>query len=231
MTIDIMLSIIPTPIGNKEDITLRALRLLWELNILFCEDPTTTKKLLKMYEIDYKWTDKQLYTFNSFLSDRQRIKFIELIKNQNVWLVCEAGTPGLSDPAKELIRQCRLNDITFEILPWATALIPAVISSNRDTTQFSFYWFLPKKKGKQTMMKKIIASDYPVYIYESVHRIEKTLWEMKDLWFVWHVMLCRELTKIYEQYVFGTIDELLLKIKNNQIPMKWEFVLWFNAWK
>lgn len=202
-----------------------------ELNIIFSEDPTTTKKLMKMYDIDYKESNKQLYTFNSFLSEKQREKYLEIAKNEHVGLVCEAWTPGLSDPAKELIRQCRIHDIKFEILPWATALIPAVIWSNRDTTQFSFYWFLPKKKGKQTMMKKIIDSDYPVYIYESVHRIEKTLWEMSDLWFVWHVMLCRELTKIYEQYAFGTIDELVLKIKNNQIPMKGEFVLWFNPWK
>lgn len=226
-----MLSIIPTPIWNKEDITLRALRLLWELSRFFCEDPTTTKKLMKMYDIDYKLSNKQLYTFNSFLSDRQREKYIEIIKNENVWLVCEAGTPGLSDPAKELIRQCRIHDIKFEILPWATALIPAVIWSNRDTTQFSFYGFLPKKKGKQTMMKKIIESDYPVYIYESVHRIDKTLREMKDLWFVWHVMICRELSKLHEQYSFGSIDELLVKIINNQIPLKWEFVIWFNPWK
>ncbi len=225
-----MLSIIPTPIGNKEDITLRALRLLRELTWFFCEDPTTTKKLMSMYEIDYKWDNKQLYTFNSFLSDKQRDRYIELAKNQDIGLVCEAGTPWLSDPAKELVRQCRIHHIPFEILPGATALIPAVIGSNWDTTQFAFFGFLPKKKGKQTALKKIIVSDYPVYIYESVHRIDKTLTEIKELWFVWHVMICRELSKLHEQYVFWTIDELLVKIKNNQIPLKWEFVLWFNPW-
>lgn len=226
-----MLTIIPTPIWNKEDITLRALRLINELTWFFCEDTTTTKKLMKMYDIDYKLSNKQLYTFNSFLSDRQREKYIEIIKNEHVWLLCEAGTPGLSDPAKELIRQCRIHDINFEILPWATALIPAVIWSNRDTTQFAFFGFLPKKKWKQTMMKKIIHSDYPIYIYESVHRVDKTLKEMKDLWFVWQVMICRELSKLHEQYSFWTIDELLKKIVDNLIPLKWEFVLWFNPWK
>lgn len=226
-----MLSIIPTPIGNKDDITLRALKLLKNLQWFFCEDPMTTKKLMSMYEIDYKTSDKQLYTFNSFLSDRQREKYIEIAKSEHVWLVCEAWTPGLSDPAKEFIRQCRIHGIKFEILPWATALIPAVIWSNRDTTQFAFFGFLPKKKGRQTVMKTIVNSDYPIYVYESVHRIEKTLQEMKVLGFVWHVMLCRELSKLHEQYVYGTLDELLSHIQSWIIPMKWEFVLWFNSWK
>jgi 16S rRNA (cytidine1402-2'-O)-methyltransferase len=222
-----MLSIIPTPIWNKEDITLRALRLLNEIDTFFAEDPNTTKKLMMMYDIDYKNPGKKRYKFNSFLTDKQREHYIEIAKTQNVGLVCEAGTPGLSDPAKEFIKQCWIHDIPFEVLPGATALIPAVISSNWNTTQFWFWGFLPKKKGKQTTFQKIIASEYPIYVYESVHRIEKTLEEIQKAWFVWQVMICRELTKMHEQYVHGTIPELLEKIRNNQIPMKWEFVLGF----
>ncbi len=222
-----MLSIIPTPIWNKEDITLRALRLFKELNIIFSEDPMTTKKLLKMYDIPYH--DKKFYTFNSFLTDRQFWLYISIIKEQHVWLVSEAGTPGLSDPAKELIKHCWLQDIRFEVLPGANALIPAVVWSNWDTTQFAFWWFLPKKKGKQTAIKKIIASDYPIYVYESVHRVVKTLEECRDAWFQGQVMVCRELSKLHEQYACWMLDEILLKIQHNLIPMKWEFVLGFHS--
>lgn len=226
-----MLSIIPTPIGNREDITLRALRLLKDLDVIFSEDPLTTKKLMLMYEIDYKNPQKQFLTFNSFVTDRQWIKYIELIKTQDVWLVSEAGTPWLSDPAKELVRQCRIHGVKFEVLPGANALVPAIVWSNRDTTQFAFFGFLPKKKGKQTAIKKIIDSDYPIYVYESVHRIEKTLEEFKTAWFEWQVMICRELSKLHEQYAHGTLEEILLQIKNNQIPLKGEFVLGFKNTK
>ena len=222
-----MLSIIPTPIWNKEDITLRALRLLKELDIIFSEDPMTTKKLLKMYEIPY--FEKKFYTFNSFLTDRQLWLYIQLLKDNHVGLVSEAGTPGLSDPAKELIKHCRIHDIKFEVLPGANALIPAIVWSNRDTTQFEFRGFLPKKKGKQTALKRIIESDYPIYVYESVHRIEKTLQELQIIWFQGHVMICRELSKLHEQYAFGTVDDLLEKIKNKLIPLKGEFVLGFKS--
>lgn len=110
-----MLSIIPTPIGNKEDITLRALRLLRELDIIFSEDPQTTKKLLTMYEIPHK--SKRFYTFNSFVTERQFAMYVNLMKEQHVGMVSEAGTPGLSDPAKELIKYCWIENIRFEVLP------------------------------------------------------------------------------------------------------------------
>lgn len=220
-----MLHIIPTPIGNKEDITLRALRLLRELDIIFCEDPSSTKKLLKLYDIDYKITNKQLYIFNSFLSDKQWERYIDLVRNKNVWLVSDAWTPWLSDPAKELIRQCRIHTLPFEVLPWANALIPMVVASNRDSTHFTFVWFLPKKKGRQTMLKLLIQSIYPVYFYESVHRIEKTLEELDTLWFVGHIMIARELTKLHEQYAYGSIQEILSDIVAHRIPLKGEFVV------
>jgi len=221
-----MLHIIPTPIGNKEDITLRALRLLRELPVILCEDVLTAKKLMNLYEIDYKSTNKQFFTFNSFLSQRQWDSVIDLVRTSDVWLVSEAGTPWLSDPAKELVRQCRIYHLSFEVLPWANALIPTVVASNRDTTQFTFIWFLPKKKGRQTALKSLIASDYPVYFYESVHRIAKTIEELKTLWFVWQIMIGRELTKLHEQYVYGSGDEILSKIIDKQIPLKGEFVVW-----
>ena len=110
-----MLSIIPTPIWNKEDITLRALRLLREIDTFFAEDPNTTKKLMLMHEIDYKNPGKKRYKFNSFLTDKQREHYIEVAKTQNVGLVCEAGTPGLSDPAKEFINIAG-NVNTFDLL-------------------------------------------------------------------------------------------------------------------
>ncbi|HNG97092.1 MAG TPA: 16S rRNA (cytidine(1402)-2'-O)-methyltransferase [Candidatus Absconditabacterales bacterium] len=220
-----MLSIIPTPIGNKEDITLRAMRLLSELDIFFCEDVMTTKKLMQLYEIDYKLKPKTFYPFTSFVSDNQMSRYIQLAKDCHVGLVCEAGTPGLSDPAKSFVRQCRIHSIPFEVLPGANALIPLVVASNRDTTEFTFVGFLPKKKGRKTMMQYIIKSPYPIYCYESVHRIEKTLVELKTLGFVGQVMIGRELTKFHEQYIYGNIDTIVGQLQDKSIILKGEFVL------
>jgi len=104
-----------------------------------------------------------------------------------------------------------------------------VVSSNRDTTQFAFWGFLPKKKGKQTALKTIIDSDYPIYVYESVHRVVKTLEELLALGFTGKVMVCRELTKLHEQYACGSISQILEKVAKGEVPLKGEFVLGFDA--
>jgi 16S rRNA (cytidine1402-2'-O)-methyltransferase len=220
-----MLSVIPTPIGNKEDITLRALRLLDEVQVIFCEDTRTTINLLRMYHIEYR--TKKLLSFTSHTQERFLGEYIEYIRDTHCWLVSEAGMPWLSDPWKELIRFCREYSLPFEILPWANALLPAVIATPTDTKNFIFLWFPPTKKGRQTFFTNILQSVYPVYIYESVHRITKTLKQMNDLWYTWQVFIARELTKMYEEYRIGTIQEMLGNIESGDLVVKWEFVVWF----
>lgn len=218
-----MLHIIPTPIWNKEDITLRALRLLKECEIFLCEDTRTFQKLLSMYEIPSK--GKKLYALTSFTSEVSLNFYTKLISENEVGMVSENGTPGLSDPGKEIVKLCRLRQLKFEVLPWANALIPAVVSANFDTSSFSYQGFLPTKKGRQTALKKIIISEEPVFIYESVHRIEKLLTELEILWFKGKLLIMREISKLFEQKVFGTTAEITEMIKSKELVIKGEFVV------
>ncbi len=176
-----MLYLIPTPIGNTEDITLRALRLFRELKYFICEDTRMLKKLLRLYEIDY--SEKQFFSLTSFTQQWKINHYINILQDSDVWLVSDAGTPGLSDPGKTMIKVCQEEQLPYSILPWANALVPSVVAAGFDTSKFIFLWFLPKKKGKQTTLKFIIESDIPVFFYESVHRVEKTLLELRKLWF------------------------------------------------
>ncbi|USN55944.1 MAG: hypothetical protein H6765_05290 [Candidatus Peribacteria bacterium] len=131
-----MLSLVPTPIGNREDITLRALRYLKELPVFFCEDTRMTIKLMRLYDIDRR--NKQLHSFTSFTSEQKSIQYIDIIKEQHCGMLSDAGTPGLSDPGKALVKFCREYQLPFEVLPGATALIPAVVAGGFDTSSFVY---------------------------------------------------------------------------------------------
>jgi len=196
-----------------------------ELNIFFCEDTRTTRKLMRMYDIDYRM--KVFHSLTSFSGEKKLQQYIDLLFENDCALVSEAGTPWLSDPGKSLIKLCRERKIPFEVLPWANALIPAVVASYTDTTKFTYLGFPPTKKWKQTFLTQILQSVYPVYIYESVHRVEKTLKKLQKMWFTWTVFLARELSKMYEQKVWGTIDEILDQIASGKVIMKGEFVIGF----
>jgi len=178
-----MLYVIPTPIWNLDDISLRALKLFKQLNIFICEDTRTFKKLLNAYQIDYK--DKKFFSLTSYTNKGKINQYLNLIKDNDVWLVSEAWTPGLSDPGKELIKLCWENNIKFEVLPWPNALIPSVVASCFPTNEFCFAWFLPQKKWREKKLKEIIKFGKPVFFYESVHRIWKLFQQLKDLWFNW----------------------------------------------
>lgn len=219
-----MLSFIPTPIWNKEDITLRALRILREADVLFCEDIGTTRKLLTMYEISA--AEKKLYSLTSHTSSTSVSFYLNLIDTHKCGVVSEAWTPWLSDPGKHLIKLCREQKIPFEILPGANALVPVVVATPADTTIWSYYGFLPQKKWRQTVLKEILQSVYPVYIYESVHRIEKLLHELSGLQYTWTLLVAREISKMFEQYLHGTVEELQALIVSKQLPLKGEFVIW-----
>lgn len=221
-----MLSVIPTPLGNKDDITLRALKLFNELEIFFSEDTRTTRHLFKLYDIDAR--TKKFYPLTSFTHETRLGWYIELLQNNHCGLVSEAGTPGLSDPGKNLIKLCWERKVPFEVLPGANALIPAVVGSYTDTTSFTYLGFLPTKKGKETKMKEIIASKEPVFVFESVHRVEKNLLALKKLWFMGTVHIHRELSKMFEQKEYGSIDDVLEMIQKGTIPLKGEFVVGFS---
>lgn len=218
-----MLSFIPTPIWNREDITLRALRLLKESTVLFCEDTRTTKNLCRMYDIVYQ--DKKLVPYTSYIKNIGQ--HIASLRNEQCGVVSEAWCPWLSDPWKSLIQLCREENIDFEILPWANALIPAVVATPADTSKFVYLGFPPHKKWRQTFVKTILQQSYPVYIYESVHRVEKLFKQLKEFGYVGKILVARELTKMFEEYTVGTIDEILLKIQEKKMVIKWEFVVGF----
>lgn len=218
-----MLYFIPTPIGNKEDITLRGLRLLKELHTFFCEDTGRFKDLCRLYDIDY--TEKKLYAYTSFTDPGRLQHFINLLSSQDCGVVSEAWTPGLSDPWKSLIKLCREHNIPFDILPGATALVPAVVWAYCDTSSFSYYWFLPPKKWRQTMIKDMMSQSHPCILYESVHRIEKLITELDSLHFTWQVGIFRELSKKFEQKVRWTVADIKTKISSWDIAIKGEFVV------
>ena len=219
-----MLYFIPTPIGNKEDITLRALRLFWELKYFLCEDTRTAKKLLGMYDIDYH--EKEFYALTSFTDKGKLQHYRNILLENDVAMVSEAGTPGLSDPGKSLIQLCNEEKISYTILPWANALVPAIVGAGFDTTIFTFLGFLPQKKGRQTALKKMMTEDYPTFFYESVHRIEKLIKELRELWFEGKISIAREISKLFEQYITGDLDEIEAWVKNWEIKIKGEFVVW-----
>jgi len=218
-----MLYLIPTPIWNTDDITIRALNLLKELPILICEDTRTTKKLLNIYNIWYE--NKKFFSLTSFTDKWKLNHYLNLLKENDVWMVSDAGTPWLSDPWKQLIQICTDNNLPFTILPWANALVPAVVWSWFDTSSFCYIWFLPQKKWRQTALKECVQREIPTFFYESVHRIEKLIKELDELWYTWKISLTREISKLFEEHITCSFNELKTKIEKKEIQIKGEFVI------
>ncbi len=220
-----MLYVIPTPIWNLDDITFRGYNLLKNLEYFLSEDTRTTKQLFKHYEINY--SNKKFYSITSFTPEKKLEFYKDLLTNFDVWLISEAGTPGLSDPGKSIIKIANENNLEYEILPGTNALIPAVVSSWFDTSSFIFLWFLPTKKWRQKKIKFICQSEVPVFVYESVHRIQKLIEEIKKEWFNWKISISREISKKFEQKITWSIEQIENMIKNKQVILKGEFVVWF----
>jgi len=222
----IFLRIVATPIGNLEDITLRALRVLKESDCVLCEDTRVTKKLLDYYKIK-----TPTLSYHQHSGDLKVDKIISLLREgKNLALVSDAGTPGISDPGGKLVslvRQEFSGNIIIESIPGASALGAAVSASGVGFDRFLFLGFLPHKKGRQTMLKEIKASVYPVILYESKHRIIKLLEELValdkegDL----SLVVARELTKLHESFYFGTAHEMLENLNQDANNLKGEFVV------
>ncbi|MDF1497757.1 MAG: 16S rRNA (cytidine(1402)-2'-O)-methyltransferase [Patescibacteria group bacterium] len=215
------LYIIATPIGNLEDITLRALRVLKEVDVVLCEDTRQTQKLLLKYKID-----SQTLSYHQYSKLNKINKIIELLKdNRNLALVSDAGTPGISDPGNMLIKYLIENKVDVKIIPipGPSALTSALCVSGFPTDNFIFLGFVPHKKGRQTFFKNIAKEKRTVAFYESPHRIIKTLNSMKEYFPEKNIVICRELTKIYETIYRGNSEEIIKKITPDQV--KGEFVV------
>ena len=218
------LYVIGTPIGNLEDVTLRALRILKEVDIILCEDTRVTKRLLDEYEI----IGKQLTTYNEERSGIKIEKIIELLKeDKKIALVSDAGTPGISDPGMLLVQKIReaLPDVKIESVPGPSALTTALSIAGIPISEFVFLGFLPHKKGRETLFKEIAISERAMIFYESPHRILKTLESLQKFSSAKKVTIARELTKIHEEVKNGTPAELLEFFKNNLEKVRGEFVV------
>ena len=200
------LYLVPTPIGNLEDITLRAIRILKEADTILAEDTRTTGILLK--HLNIKGNLQSHHTFNEH-------KTLEGIVNrlkggEKIALVSDAGTPAISDPGFLLVRECLKHDIKVECLPGPTAFVPALVKSGLPCDSFIFEGFLPLKKGRQTKFKAMAEEERTMIMYESPHRLMKTLEQLKEyLGPERQASVSRELTKIYEETVNGTVGEII----------------------
>ncbi len=215
------LYITATPIGNLEDITLRALRILKEVSVVFCEDTRTSRVLFSKYDIA---TPTESFHAQSPLSKIDRI--LELLADgKDIALVSDAGTPGISDPGMVLVSEIRtrMPEAAVVAIPGASALTAAVSIAGKPLHEFVFLGFLPHKKGRQTIFEEMKTGERPYIFYESPHRIEKTLESLKLVGKT--VTILRELTKMHESYLSGTAQEVLLSFKNNPGTLRGEFVV------
>ncbi len=215
------LFIVPTPIGNLEDITLRALNVLKAADLILCEDTRTTKNLLQHYAIE----GKRCMAYHIFNEHEQVGNYIRMIQQvENAALVSDAGTPGISDPGFLLVREALKQEVEVECLPGPTAFVPALIQSGFPCSSFYFYGFLPHKKGKETLLKRFADMEETVVFYESPHRLLKTLEKMVEVMGGEHqVAVAKELTKIHSFTFRGTLAEAVQYFENQ--PVKGEFVL------
>lgn len=214
------LVVVPTPIGNLEDITLRALNVLRECDLILAEDTRQTHKLLTHFNIQ-----KPMHSHHAFNEHKTVMNVVEKIRaGQNIALVSDCGTPAISDPGFLLVRACLQEAIEVECLPGATAFVPALVISGLATDSFVFMGFLPHKKGRATAIKKIAEEERSIIIYESPYRVVKLLESLEEFATPERkVSVSRELSKKFEETIRGTIKEVLAHFKTNE--PRGEFVI------
>lgn len=214
------LYLVPSPIGNLGDITYRAVEVLRSVDVILCEDTRSSSVLLKHYNIQKPLTPYHQHNEHKIvahLADQMRA-------GKTFALLTDAGTPGISDPGFLLVRECARNGIAVECLPGATAFVPALVQSGIPSSSFAFEGFLPLKKGRQTMLKKLAAEERTIVLYESPHRLAKTLRELATtLGDDRQAAVCRELTKIYEETNRNSLA--MLATHYEQHPPKGEIVI------
>lgn len=216
-----ILFVVATPIGNLGDMTFRAVETLKKVDLVACEDTRVTKKLLSHYGIK---TPTISYFQHSKLAKISQI--IDILKSgKNVALVTDAGTPGISDPGNKLVEQVLMECIKVVPVPGPSGLAALVSVAGIDMQKFIFFGFPPHKKGRETFFKEIIAAKYPAIYYESPHRVVKNLELLKRLEMKKKIILGRELTKMFEEIVRGTVEEVLNYFQENLGKIKGEFII------
>jgi 16S rRNA (cytidine1402-2'-O)-methyltransferase len=215
-----MLYLIPTPLGNLKDITLRSLEVLQQVDVILCEDTRTSAKLLNHYQVHKPLSPYHQHNEHKIVSHIAD----QLQAGKTMALITDAGTPGISDPAFLLVRECVRRNIRVECLPGATAFVPALVNSGLPATRFVFEGFLPLKKGRQTLLRQLAEEERTMIFYESPMRLIKTLTD-----FITHFgagrqcSVSRELTKLFEENRRGSLEEVCNHFNNT--PAKGEIVI------
>lgn len=214
------LTVVPTPVGNLEDMTFRAIRVLKEADLILAEDTRTSSVLLKHFEIDTKMQSH--HKFNEHQTVEQLAS--RMRAGENIALISDAGTPAISDPGFMLVRECVRQGVTVECLPGATAFVPALVVSGLPNEKFCFEGFLPVKKGRQTRLKELATEPRTQIIYESPFRVLKTLTQLAEyMGSGREVSVSREISKKFEETVRGTLEDVIAHFRENE--PKGEFVI------
>jgi 16S rRNA (cytidine1402-2'-O)-methyltransferase len=223
-----MLTLVPTPIGNIEDISFRAVSALKKATVLFCEDTRVTKKLLSLLgeRLALTFPDYKFFPLHSH-NESALLQSLDLkIFEQNCLYLSDAGMPGISDPGYALITFCQKNALEYDVLPGANAALVAIVMSGFDTKHFLFYGFLPHKgKERATSLSEIAASGYPTILYESTHRIEKLFDELATAYPDIEIFAVKELTKLHQRLFKGTAADLAPVIKSSNLKGEWVVVV------
>ena len=214
------LYVVPTPVGNLEDMTFRAIRVLKEVDLILAEDTRTSGILLKHFGIQ-----QHLLSHHKFNEHGTSASVVERLQaGQTVALVSDAGTPGISDPGFFLVREAVKAGVEVQTLPGATAFVPALVSSGLPCDRFCFEGFLPQKKGRQTKLQSLADEERTMVFYESPYRVLKTLQQFCDVFGAdRHVSVCREISKVHEESVRGTLAEVIAHFQEQ--PPRGEFVI------
>lgn len=215
-----MLYVVPTPIGNLDDITLRAIKVLSQVDSIVAEDTRTSSVLLKHLEIS-----KPMSSFHKFNEHQTVERLVEKMKGgENIALISDAGTPAISDPGYLLVHHAIEHGVEVECLPGATAFVPALVASGLPCDRFTFEGFLPLKKGRQSKLQELSQENKTIILYESPHRIAKTISQLKETFGDDRkACISREISKKFEEHIRGTLAELELRC--NQSPLKGEIVI------
>jgi 16S rRNA (cytidine1402-2'-O)-methyltransferase len=208
------LYLVPTPIGNLEDISYRAVRILQEVDIILAEDTRKTGILLKHYGIRTKTLSHHKFNEHKFLDSLTE----RIVRGESMALVSEAGTPGISDPGFLLARECIRKGISVEALPGPTAFLPALVASGLPCERFCFEGFLPQKKGRQKKLEELRGEPRTMVFYESPFRVRKSLEQFAEIFGIDRpACLARELTKIHEEYIRGSLGDILQQLENREL--------------
>lgn len=215
------LSVVATPIGNMEDITLRALRVLGEADMILCEDTRVTGKLLARHEIKTR-----MKRYDAHTSDKVHEEILaDLAEGKHLALVSDAGTPGVSDPGVLLVSAARAIGARVDAIPGASAVTAAFSIAGIPGNQFSFLGFIPQKKGRKTFFESLPSFDRPVIFFESTHRILKALESLTAVLPESTIYVGRELTKMHEEMIVGKPEEILQQLTDEPVRQKGEFVI------